>query len=61
MASRRRERQFLIITRDEQTGAINVVRISTPSNPQTLAFRLRRGQQVVIELEPDNTKEARRG
>lgn len=57
----RRERQFLIVTRDEQTGEISVVHARVPSTPQTLAVRVRRGQQIIIELEADNTKEARRG
>jgi hypothetical protein len=51
----RKDRQFLILTRDE-AGKINVVRCEVPSTPQTLAIRLRKGQQVVVEIEPDNTK-----
>ena len=56
--SRRRDRQLLIITRDE-AGTINVVRAEVPSTPQTLTIRVRRGQQVVIEIEPDDTKDKR--
>jgi hypothetical protein len=57
--SNRRDRQFLIITRDASGGPINVVRCEVPSTPQTLALRIRPGEQVVVELEPDNTKARR--
>ena len=30
-----------------------------PATPQTLAVRLRKGQQVVVEIERDNTKDER--
>lgn len=55
----RRDRQFLVITRDAAGGPINVVHCEIPSTPQTLAIRVRPGQQVVVELEPDNTKSRR--
>lgn len=57
--SNRRERQFLVITRDVSGGPINVIRCEIPSTPQTIAIRVRPGQQVVIELEEDNTKAKR--
>lgn len=52
----RKDRQLLVINRDEQTGEVSVIRTLVPSTPQTLVLRLRKGQQVVVEIEPDNTK-----
>jgi hypothetical protein len=57
--SNRRDRQFLVITRDASGGPIKVVHCEVPSTPQTLALRVRPGEQVVVELEPDNTKSRR--
>jgi len=54
----RRDRQLIIITRDTM-GAINAIRAEVPSPPQTLTIRVRRGQQVVIAIEPDDTKSKR--
>lgn len=54
----RKARQFLIISRHD-AGPINVVRCEVPATPQTLAIRVRPGQQVVVELEQDNTRTKR--
>lgn len=51
----RRDRQLLVIKRGDD-GVVRVVHCMVPSTPQTMAIRLRKGQQVVIEIEPDNTK-----
>lgn len=54
----RRDRQLLVITRGDD-GVVRVVQCTVPATPQTLAIRMRKGQQVVVEIEPDNTKDKR--
>ena len=55
----RNARQFIIISRHD-AGPISVVRCEVPATPQTLAIRVRPGQQVVVELEEDNTRAKRK-
>lgn len=51
-----KDRQLIVISRGED-GVVRVVHCMVPSAPQTLALRLRKGQQVVVEVEVDNTRE----
>jgi len=41
-------------------GKLLVYRAETHANPQTLTVRVRKGQQVCIEIEEDNTKPRKR-
>lgn len=50
-----KERDLICIDR-AQDGRVNVFRTIVPGKPQTLCVRLRRGQQVVVEIELDETK-----
>ena len=54
-----KHRNLVFIERDYD-GKLLVYRAEIPANPQTLTVRVRKGQQVCIEIEEDNTKSRKR-
>ena len=55
---RRKDRRMLLITRDaDDAGEVHLVHCEIPSVPQTITLNIRRGQQIVIEIAPDNTRQ----